>query len=147
MTQRITLSVVLATAVMLIGAPKAQAADYCIHGVDVLAPLGINVTYVGKGFKLPKADQCQDWSGFCSFGCSPDNVQTGTACTASDGSHVSFVITTAYLASNRQWDWIRLDLPAETGSGNTNHLSGGIGDTHFYSASGGTCSPKTVPVP
>jgi hypothetical protein len=116
--------------------------DYCIHGVS-----SIDVTYVGKQFKIPAAGKCETWSGFCRSGCSPDNVQTGTACTASDGSHVSFVITTAYLASNRQWDWIRLDLPAQTGSGNTNNLQVGIGDTISYSASAGTCSPATVPVP
>ena len=121
---------------------KAPAKDYCIHGVGA-----IDVIYVGKQFKIPAAGKCETWSGFCSSGCSPDNVQTGTACTASDGSHVSFIINTAYLASNRQWDWIRLSLPSQTGSGNENNLQEGIEDTQPYTATGETCSPAIVEVP
>ena len=141
MTKRITLSVILVTALVLIGAQKVKAADYCIEGVS-----SVNVTYVGKNFKVPAAGKCVDWFGFCSSGCSPDNLQTGTACTASDRSHVSFVITTAYAGGNRQWDWIRLDLPDETGNGNLKSSSD-IGSIISYAAAGGTCDPKKVPVP
>jgi hypothetical protein len=117
---------------------RTNAADYCIKSSGV-----INVTYVGKIFQLPPKGACRAWSGFCA-GCSPDNVQTGSACTASNGSHVSFVLTTAYILNNRQWDFIRLDLPAQSGSGNSNELSGGTGATVSYSAKGGVC---TIPVP
>lgn len=117
---------------------EKPAEDYCITQSGA-----VNATYVGKQFKLPAAGKCEAWYGFC-HGCSPDNVQTGTACTASDGSHVSFVITTAYLLTNRQFDWIRLNLPAQTGSGNLNYLL--VPDIVSYSASGGTCS-STIPVP
>ena len=100
-------------------------------------------TYVGIGFAIPKAGECATWRGFCSSGCSPDNVQTGVACTASNGSHVSFGLTIFYLASNRQFDWIRLDLPSETGSGNFNYENPALGTTN-YSAKGATCPAEPV---
>jgi len=86
-------------------------------------------------------------TGFCQSGCSPDNVQTGTACTASNGSHVSLGITTFYSPSNRQWDWIRLGLPGLTGSGNMNNFQEGIAKTVDYTASAVACNPPVVPVP
>lgn len=130
------------TAALSATALTANAKDYCIHGVG-----NVNVTYVAQQFKIPGPGKCAAWMGFCSAGCSPDNLQTGTACTSSDKKHVSFVITTAYAASNRQWDWVRLDLPAQTGSGNLNDLSSGIGGTQNYNATGGFCSTQPVPVP
>ena len=121
------------------GGERSEAADYCIKSTGA-----INVTYVGKAFQVPAKGTCRVWTGFCVAGCSPDNAQTGSACTASNGSRVTFVLTTAYLADNRQWDFIRLDLPAQTGSGNSNNFSGGVGATVPYSAKGSTC---TIPVP
>jgi hypothetical protein len=139
---RIALVVTVGIAVAVAEVSAARAAsDYCI---SLGPPISAGTTYVGKQFKLPMTGKCESWNGFC-VGCSLDNVQTGTACTASDGSHVSFQLTTAYLATNRQFDWVRLDLPSETGGGNLNYLLA-TGTTE-YSASGGPCGPASVPVP
>jgi hypothetical protein len=130
----------LAASILLISGTPAQAAlnAYCIT-------TSTGQVYVGLKVKIPLKGKCVAWSGFCSTGCSPDNVQTGTACTASDDSHVSFEINTAYLASNRQWDWVRVDLPANTGSGNFNDLASGIGGTVSYTATGAKCTAPAVP--
>lgn len=123
----------------LFGNAASHAADYCVKSTGA-----INVTYVGKNFQIPAKGKCAVWSGFCSSGCSPDNLQTGAACTASNGSRVTFVLTTAYLADNRQWDFLRLDLPAGTGSGNSNNFQQGVNNTISYNAAGASCN---VPVP
>lgn len=122
------------------------SSDFCVHGSKPTLP-SIDVEFTGKAFAVPAAGQCALWTGFCRSGCSPDNVQMGTACTASNGSHVSFGITTAYSPGNRQWDWIRLELPALTGFGNTNNLQEGIAQTVEYTASAVACKPAIVPVP
>ena len=133
--------VLLAGAFVALMAVNARAQGYCIKP----GPPFSTSTYVGIGFKVPPPGKCANWLGFCT-GCSPDNIQTGTACTASGGSHVSFVITTAYLANNRQWDFVRLNLPSQKGGGNSNNLQTGIGSTTSYvSASGHACAPPPVP--
>jgi hypothetical protein len=131
---------ILAAAILASGTGRSQAADYCIKSVN--AP--ISVTYVAKAFAVPPKGTCRTWSGFCVSGCSPDNSQTGSACTASNGSHVTFALTTMYLANNRQWDFVRLDLPSQSGKGNSNNLQEGVGQTISYDAKGGNCSQ---PVP
>jgi hypothetical protein len=141
---RSTRFVVISLALVLsfVGIPQAKAVDdYCIN---LGPPIANGTKYVGKKLKLPKPGKCTAWQGYC-VGCSPDNVQTGTACTASDGSHVSFQLTTAYLATNRQFDWVRLDLPEQRGNGNLNYLL--APGTTNYSATGAPCSPSPVPVP
>jgi len=122
------------------GAP-AVAADYCI---TLGAPFA--ATYVGKNFTVPKAGECADWVGECTVGCSPDNVQSGVACTASNGSHVSLGITIFYLADNREFTWIRLDLPAATGSGNTNYLepTNPPNLTQNFPAKGASCPAQSL---
>ena len=120
-------------------ARSADAADYCIKLSG-----SATSTYVGKGFTPPSSGTCKAWQGFCTNGCSPDNVQIGIACTASNNSHISFGITTYYLLSNRQFDFIRLNLPSHTGNGNFNYQNPALGETN-YTAAGASCS--TVPVP
>lgn len=119
-------------------AAPACASDFCI---TASGPIG--AVYVGRALALPKAGQCVLWKGFCASGCSPDNVQDGVACASSDGTHVSFGLTTYYLASNRQFDWVRLDLPGLSGGGNLNYLlSSG---TTSYTAAGASCSGDQAP--
>ena len=137
-TKLCTLISVVAT-VLALPPASALGADYCIKQSGG----SVGGTYVGIGFAIPKAGECATWRGFCSSGCSPDNVQTGVACTASNGSHVSFGLTIFYLASNRQFDWIRLDLPSETGSGNFNYENPALGTTN-YSAKGASCPAEPV---
>jgi hypothetical protein len=138
MLRKLARSISLALAICSLAAASAYA-DYCItKGGGVVG--GVSV---GKGFKIPKAGECTEWRGLCTSGCSPDNVQDGVACTASDGSHVSFGITTYYLASNRQFDWIRLNLPGASGSGNLNYQLPALG-TQNYTATGAACGAQPV---
>ena len=118
----------------------AAGPDYCIdRGGGV-----VGGTFVARNFNLPKSGECVKWEGFCASGCSPDNVESGVACTASDGAHVSFGVTTYYSASNREFDWVRLDLPAETGSGNLNYQNPAL-PTVDYTATGKPCSGVPAP--
>ena len=133
--------VALTFAACLSANAPAVAADYCI---TLGAPLVQPTTYVGKNFTIPKAGECASWFGQCK-GCSPDNVQNGVACTASNGSQVSFGITTFYMASNRQFDWIRLDRDG-TGSGNMNYLTPATPPTQNYTAKGAICPVQPEPV-
>jgi hypothetical protein len=119
-------------------AVPARAADFCITGTG-----SIGAVYVGRNLALPVAGKCAAWSGFCFSGCSPDNVQEGVVCSSSDGTHVSFGITTYYLATNRQFDWVRLDLPGLTGSGNLNYLL--ASGTTTYTATGAACHGGRAP--
>jgi hypothetical protein len=139
MLRKISGLIPLIGAALAFASAPAFAADYCIN---LSGP--VSSTYVGKDFTPPNAGQCKTWQGFCSQGCSPDNVQTGVACTATNGSHISFGLTTFYLLSNRQFDWIRLDLPSHTGSGNFNYQNPSLG-TINYSAKGATCATQSVP--
>jgi hypothetical protein len=118
---------------------SAFAGDYCI--TEVGGNLG--GVFVALNFAIPKAGHCANFLGFCETGCSPDNVTHGVACTASSGSHVSFGLTTYYLASNREFDWIRLDLPSSTGNGNVNYLN--PAGTTNYKAKGALCAAKPIP--
>jgi hypothetical protein len=124
---------VAGAALSCIAMMPARADDYCITLTG-----SVQATYVGKAFAPPTAGNCQAWLGFCYGGCSPDNVQTGVGCTASDGSNISFGLTTSYLAGNRQFDWVRLGLPGQSGSGNLNYQNPSLGTTN-YNASGGRC--------
>ncbi len=131
----------LISAAWFLATAPAFAGDYCITLGGPQAG-----TYVGKDFKIPKPGECANWRGECSVGCSPDNVQAGVACTASDGSHVSLGITTYYLADNRQFDWIRLNLPTSVGSGNLNYLepTNPPNQTQNYSPTGAECATQPV---
>jgi hypothetical protein len=123
------------------GAPAAAAGpDYCIEKSGGV----VGGTIVARDFNLPKAGECVKWEGFCASGCSPDNVESGVACASSDGAHVSFGVTTFYLASNREFDWVRLDLPAETGSGNLNYQNPAL-PTVDYTATGKPCGGVPAP--
>jgi hypothetical protein len=121
-----------------ISSVPAWGTDYCITLSGAASS-----TYVGKAFSLPSAGDCKAWQGVCQNGCSPDNVQTGVACTASDGSQVSFGLTTSYLLGDRQFDWIRLDLPGMAGSGNFNYQNPALGTTD-YNARGAACQPRPI---
>ena len=123
------------------GVPAAAAGpDYCIEkGGGV-----VGGTLVARDFNLPKAGECVKWERFCASGCSPDNVESGVACASSDGAHVSFGVTTYYLASNREFDWVRLDLPAEKGSGNLNYQNPAL-PTVDYTSTGKPCSGVPAP--
>ena len=122
------------------------SADFCVRANKPDLP-SIDIVFAGKGFALPASGQCAAWSGFCQSGCSVVNVQAGTACAASDGTHVQFGITTFYWFGGRQWDSFQLELPGLTGFGAQNTLKDGTPLTIHYSTSVVACTPPVVPVP
>jgi hypothetical protein len=128
-------------AAVLLGAAPALAADYCLV-------LDGTTTYVGKNFKLPKKGKCVVWSGFCSS-CGTPNQQSGTACTASDGSTMKLQILTSFNTSSGLVfiEYFSLALPAQTGTGRQLALqspdSVGAGP---WTVTGANC-PNTVPIP
>ncbi|HKA56565.1 MAG TPA: hypothetical protein VKJ47_23210 [Candidatus Binatia bacterium] len=137
MRARKTILVLLVGGVVSLVTAPAWGGDFCIQ-----LGSGLIAKFVGKNFKVPGKGKCKPWAGFCATGCSPGTVQTGTACTAADGSQVTFGFTTWYAGGPRQFDFIQLTLPALTGSGNENTLASSTPIS--YSATGASCS---VPVP
>ena len=82
----------------------ATASDLCIANGGV--------TLVGKGFGVPLRGKCKPWLGYVvNFETGP-NSSTGTACTASDGSHVAIDVTTMYPGSSDTiFNTIMLPIP------------------------------------
>ncbi|HZT07797.1 MAG TPA: hypothetical protein VFC51_12255 [Chloroflexota bacterium] len=114
----------------------AVAKDFCINVPD------LGITYVGKGFRIPGKGRCKGFDGILL---SADHLRVGggTACTASDGSHVTFNFALIraeanYLSTNASS--ADLSLPSLTG------MSFGPYGAVGYAATGGTC-PSTATVP
>src|SRR5262249_61927548 len=84
--------------------------------------------YVGKSFKVPSPGKCEPFLGFFT-GFGNANASTGQACTAADGSHVDFGLTTTYsgVPGFVEWDNIELSLPALTGTLDATVDNGGCG--------------------
>jgi hypothetical protein len=117
----------------------AQAGDFCITAAATFQ-------IVGKSFKVPPHGKCKPFFGF--FSTSPGSATTGQACTATNGSHVEFGLTTTDSGSPgfTQWDNIDLSLPALTGTlASTGAVSGTL--TSASSAVTGAPCPAPVPIP
>jgi hypothetical protein len=116
----------------------AQAGDFCITGATF--------QIVGKNFKVPPHGKCKPFFGF--FVPPNPNATTGQACTADDGSHVVFGLTTTASGTPgfAQWDNIDLSLPALTGTqSGTADLLGTL-TTSSNAVTGAPC-PAPVPIP
>jgi hypothetical protein len=85
----------------------AQAGDFCITASTF--------QIVGKSFKVPSPGKCKPFFGF--FSTSSGSYTTGQACTASDNSHVNFVLTStmAGTVGFAEWDNVDVDLLLGTG--------------------------------
>ena len=116
----------------------AQARDFCISG-DFAGG------YVGKSFKVPSPGKCAPFLGFQAFAF--NTALTGQACTAADGSHVDFGLTTTFsgVPGGVEWDNIELLLPALTGTLDYTIASGGLLSGSV--AAGGAPCPTPAPVP
>jgi hypothetical protein len=139
---RLTIIVALASAMALDSVVLASASDFCITNGD---------TVVGKNFRIPSKGKCKPWLGYTVNDEGGPNSGTGTACTASDGSHVTIEITTMYPASG-DTIFATIMLPLPLGSGATFGESGLIPGTGYVlfkgggSTTAGPCNP-TPPAP
>lgn len=81
-----TIPIVLATLAL---AARGGAQDWCVR-----TPAEID--YIGRRVRIPAAGRCMPWIGYTAAPGIPANAASGALCTASDGSHVSLTITTAF---------------------------------------------------
>jgi hypothetical protein len=134
----------LGAAVVLVTglAQKASAADFCIsYYENVINPTAL----VGRGFKIPARGRCRAFLGFKELFGTAD--VTGSACTASDGSAVNFVLT----KSTRQFGLasvlhltVSLPLDQQIGTILEQYANGNFANDLFGSA--GPCSSGvTIP--
>ena len=124
----------------------AQAGDFCI--TETSAPSNV---FIGKSFRIPPKGKCKAWIGFTPNIFTFPN--TGSACTASDGSHVTFNIAATVLdgAADGEAAFFDVSLPsltvtlafdAQLGAGN-----GPSNTSTFTTATAGPCSPLVQPIP
>jgi hypothetical protein len=128
-------------------AALATAIPALSHAGDFCITTGPN-TWVGKNFKIPGKGKCHPWAGFETA--EYDGVTTGTACTASDGSHVRFTLTTVRIGYPVVFiDAIELPLPnLFPGTYRDNSPDIGLGTNHVVgTVGGGPCNPSDMPVP
>src|SRR5580765_5169613 len=107
---------VLGAALML--AATVQAKDFCVQTDDsAIASPGSHTLFVGKHFSIPRSGKCKPWLGFTPNLHEtpyPSGQQSGVACTASDGTHVTFSISTQIPTYGFALDVITLPLPSLT---------------------------------
>ena len=118
------------------------AKNYCISGFP-------NPAYiqVGQGFKIPAPGKCKAFNG---FNAQSSNVPTvGIGCTSSDGTNLSFTLTTGARAGSPPFvelDAISLSLPSQTGSvAGQEIFSNGVGTFTGSAIVGAACSTNTIP--
>ena len=118
---------------LLLAARAMADEDYCID--NLVSP---NDPFVLKAFKIPKAGECTTVIGHHVFA-----VLSGVACSASNGSHVTFGFT-RYNEHSRATYHIDLQLPSQFGGGDELQLP--AGPIFFgFGAFGGACtSPEPV---
>jgi len=132
-------SLMAAVGIVLALGATAQAADFCME-------IGSTV-YVGRSFRIPSPGQCKPFNGFPQG--HPGDVVTGTGCTASDGSHVTFDLQESFLDQQDVLTAVTTNVQIA--------LPGLTGTSHFYDSVaqfGGsdfvivvTCIPHVIPVP
>jgi hypothetical protein len=126
-------------------AGSASAADFCIRhyrpGYQAFFDM------VGKGFKLPSKGRCKPFLGFASSTQTPDAFDvTGSACTASDGSAVHFVLTELSRGSSSV-SFIAIELPLPLGPSGTIMHRYTNGGSLTGTSTPQACSTTPVPVP
>jgi hypothetical protein len=78
----------------------SSAADYCIAVNNGFGNGG--TSFIGKGFTLPAAGNCQRWVGFAKTASTVIAISTGTGCRSSDGKVLELTISSTdpgYLGS------------------------------------------------
>ncbi|HZR81488.1 MAG TPA: hypothetical protein VFD92_10370 [Candidatus Binatia bacterium] len=127
-------------AVAVASAQAARAADFC---VDYVAAGGTR-TLVGKGFKAPSAGKCKPFTGFTTWQ-GLTRPLYGTACTASDGSHLHFGLSGV---GGTNGVYYNVDLPLPLGAAGTINVFLADGSVQLAgSPTGGFCNPIVQPIP
>lgn len=135
----------IALATLLMAAPAAaqpravKYSDYC------LTFPGFNYTLIGKGFVPPARGYCRAWIGFSPLG-GFDAPSSGAGCLSSDGTKLSFTITTSFNYVTLI-DAIALDMPTQTGQDEEQGLQGGQVFFGSAGAQGAACKPSLNAIP
>jgi len=135
------LRAMLAGLSILVLAPGASLAkDYCI---SFTAFPGSEI--VGRGFTVPGKGQFKPFTGFFLPG--ENDAAAGTGCTSTDGSNLSFTITTSAPESGGAAfiDSISLSLPAHSGECSQTNLSSSSISFASFAVTGKPCSKVAIP--
>jgi hypothetical protein len=142
---RLTSGVSLGLGLLVLSVARAESKDFCIRVED-------GTLFIGKSFSVPNKGKCKPWLGF-SYDTHPLSDpgfgfvhQTGVACTASDGSHVTIALEMIVPIGNARLngDIITLPLPGLTG-GTDWSANGYVSPT--FAADMVDCPSQPVPVP
>ena len=116
--------------------------DFCIHFGQA------SIVSVARGFTVPKKGTCKPWTGFIG-GVAMENAPTvGTACTSSDGSHLSITYTGSIPTAGGIVfiDSITLSLPDLTGANTETNISQNAVTTGAVSqVTGAACKNEAIP--
>jgi len=118
------------------------AKNYCISGFP-------NTKYiqVGQGFKIPAPGKCKAFNGFNAQ--NANLPTTGLGCTSSDGTNLSFTLTTGAQTGAPPFveiDAISLSLTSQTGSvAGQEMFSNGVFSFTGSAIVGAACSTNTIP--
>jgi len=126
-------------------AGTAHAADFCLK--HWRGGPGKYFFMVGKGFRVPAKGRCKPFIGVSVSDQAPDIFDfTGSACTASDGSTVHFVLTEMDRAASTV-GFVHIMLPLPLGPLGTMLTRYPDGSAAFGKPSPETCPTPTMPVP
>jgi hypothetical protein len=123
----------------------AHAADFCIKHWRVGE--GVYFDMVGKGFRVPGKGRCKPFVGFSASAQDPGVYdETGSACTATDGSKVRFVLTEMDRASSNV-TFFEISLPLPLGPSGTYMRRFPNGSAEAGWPVPEPCPTPTMPVP
>jgi hypothetical protein len=126
------------------GAGPAGAADFCIK--HYRPGFGAFFSMVGKGFKVPSKGRCKPFLGFATSTQSLDIFDvTGSACTATNGSNVQFVLTEIHRFGSVSFVSMTLPLPLGPSGTMTRRFMNNSSETTGPSPE--SCPIATMPVP
>ena len=126
-------------------AGSADAADFCIRHYRPGHQAFFDM--VGKGFRLPSKARCKPFVGFASSAQAADRFDvTGSACTASDGSAVNFVLT-EMARGGGSVSFVAIALPLPLGPSGTIVTRYTNGGSLTGTSSPEACPTSPMPVP
>lgn len=125
-------------AAILLLMPGVLHGDYCLaDGAYIL---------VGRGFTIPGKGKCKAFIGFQAGDANAPT--TGTACTSSDGTTLSFTLSTSYPLRGIEWTQDSLTFTSSSPDG-TDEFAGFFDGSVFEAYAApfvrGSCSGKTIP--
>ena len=140
----------MATLAMALGlaagtAAPARAADFCIR--HYRSGYGEFFSMVGKSFKVPSKGRCKPFLGFAASAQVADVFSvTGSACTATDGSQIDFLLTEMERAASSV-SFVHIVLPLPLGPSGTIVHRYANGSSSTGTSSPESCATPVMPVP